>query len=136
MCRPSQTPDLIMSSTWIDTPKRVLGLKEGVVTPPELPLILHLSIGFSLSVPVLSLLFDAWGKLPKEPFPVRPPADTRRSALAMLAAQVARQQSTGSELGPPIPALRANPFPKVMDLFCDFPCLHCSIDQRLFTLET
>ncbi|CAN7022793.1 unnamed protein product, partial [Brassica rapa subsp. trilocularis] len=51
-------------------------------------------IGFPLSVPVLSWLFDARGKLPKEPFPVRPPADTRRSALATLAAQAARQQST------------------------------------------
>ncbi|CAN7087998.1 unnamed protein product, partial [Brassica rapa subsp. narinosa] len=68
-------------------------------------------VGFPLSVPVLSWLFDARGKLLKEPFPVRPPADTRRSALATLAAQAARQQSTGSELGPPSPALRANPFP-------------------------
>ncbi|CAN7092959.1 unnamed protein product [Brassica rapa subsp. narinosa] len=48
-----------------------------------------------LSVPVLSWLFDARGKLPKEPFPVHPPADTRRSALATLAAQATRQQSTG-----------------------------------------
>ncbi|CAN6973544.1 unnamed protein product [Brassica rapa subsp. trilocularis] len=62
-------------------------------------------IGFPLSVPVLSWLFDARGKLPKEPFPVHPPADTRRSALATLAAQAARQQSTGSELGPPSPAV-------------------------------
>ncbi|CAN7100237.1 unnamed protein product, partial [Brassica rapa subsp. narinosa] len=44
---------------------------------------------------ILSWLFDARGKLLKEPFPVRPPADTRRSALATLAAQAARQQSTG-----------------------------------------
>ncbi|CAN7093052.1 unnamed protein product [Brassica rapa subsp. narinosa] len=34
MCCPSQTPHLTMSSTRIDPPKRVLGLKEGVVTPP------------------------------------------------------------------------------------------------------
>ncbi|CAN7088299.1 unnamed protein product [Brassica rapa subsp. narinosa] len=61
------------------------------------------------------------GKAPKEPFPVRPPADTRRSALATLAAQAARQQSTGSELGPPSPALRANPFPEVTDPFCRLP---------------
>ncbi|CAN7092518.1 unnamed protein product, partial [Brassica rapa subsp. narinosa] len=33
MCRPSQTPHLTMSSARIDPPKRVLGLKEGVVTP-------------------------------------------------------------------------------------------------------
>ncbi|CAN6973090.1 unnamed protein product [Brassica rapa subsp. trilocularis] len=70
---------------------------------------------------ILSWLFDAQGKLPKEPFPVRPPTDTRRSALATLAAQAARQQSTGSELGPPSPALRANPFPKVTDPFCRLP---------------
>ncbi|CAN6973084.1 unnamed protein product, partial [Brassica rapa subsp. trilocularis] len=70
---------------------------------------------------ILSWLFDTRGKLPKEPFPVRPPADTRRSALATLAAQAARQQSTGSELGPPSPALRANPFPEVTDPFCRLP---------------
>ncbi|CAN6973522.1 unnamed protein product [Brassica rapa subsp. trilocularis] len=70
---------------------------------------------------ILSWLFDAWGKLPKEPFPVRPLADTRRSALATLAAQAARQQSTGLELGPPSPALRANPFPEVTDPFCRLP---------------
>ncbi|CAN6973814.1 unnamed protein product, partial [Brassica rapa subsp. trilocularis] len=74
-----------------------------------------------LSVPVLSWLFDAWGKIPKKPFPVRPPADTGRSALATLAAQAARQQSTGCELGPPSPALRANPVPEVTDPFCRLP---------------
>ncbi|WZY93853.1 hypothetical protein YC2023_066182 [Brassica napus] len=113
-CRPSQTPHLTMSSARIDPPKRVLGLKEGVVTPPPIHGSFHkvglessstgssfpadsakpvpfavvsLDIGFPLSVPVLSWLFDARGKIPKEPFPVRPPADPRRSALAMLAAQ-------------------------------------------------
>ncbi|CAN6857330.1 unnamed protein product, partial [Brassica oleracea] len=70
---------------------------------------------------ILSWLFDARGKLPKEPFPVRPPADTRRSTLATLAAQAASQQSTGSELGPPSPALRANPCPEVTDPFCRLP---------------
>ncbi|CAF2098364.1 unnamed protein product [Brassica napus] len=39
----------------------------------------------------------------------------------MLAAQAARQQSTGLELGPPIPALRANPFPEVTDPFFRLP---------------
>ncbi|CAN6972867.1 unnamed protein product, partial [Brassica rapa subsp. trilocularis] len=63
-----------------------------------------------LSVPVLSWLFDARGKIPKEPFPVRPPTDTRRSALATLAAQAARQQSTGSELGPPEPSPQSQSF--------------------------
>ncbi|CAN7022528.1 unnamed protein product [Brassica rapa subsp. trilocularis] len=36
MCCPSQTPHLTMSSARIDPPKRVLGLKEGVVTPPPI----------------------------------------------------------------------------------------------------
>ncbi|CAN7089065.1 unnamed protein product [Brassica rapa subsp. narinosa] len=36
MCRPSQTPHLTMSSARINPPKRVLGLKEGVVTPPPI----------------------------------------------------------------------------------------------------
>ncbi|CAN7093088.1 unnamed protein product [Brassica rapa subsp. narinosa] len=36
MCRPSQTPHLTMYSARIDPPKRVLGLKEGVVTPPQI----------------------------------------------------------------------------------------------------
>ncbi|WZZ00116.1 hypothetical protein YC2023_072444 [Brassica napus] len=36
MCRPSQTPHLTMSSARIDPPKRVLGLQEGVVTPPPI----------------------------------------------------------------------------------------------------
>uniref|UniRef100_A0A6N2KG67 Senescence-associated protein n=1 Tax=Salix viminalis TaxID=40686 RepID=A0A6N2KG67_SALVM len=40
------------------------------------------SLGFPLSVPVLSRLFDARGRPPKGPFPVRPPAGTRRPALA------------------------------------------------------
>ncbi|CAN7093028.1 unnamed protein product, partial [Brassica rapa subsp. narinosa] len=79
------------------------------------------SLGFPLSVPVLSWLFDARGKIPKEPFPVHPPADTRRSALATLAAQAARQQSMGSEQGHPNPALRANPFPEVTDPFFRLP---------------
>ncbi|KAL0642152.1 hypothetical protein Bca4012_103140 [Brassica carinata] len=60
-------------------------------------------------------------KLPRELFPVRPPADTRRAALAALAARAVRQQSTGSELGSSSPALRANPFPEVTDPFCRLP---------------
>ncbi|CAN7105438.1 unnamed protein product [Brassica rapa subsp. narinosa] len=85
------------------------------------PLASNSKVGFPLFVSVLSWLFDARGKIPEEPFPVRPPADTRRSALAMLAAKSARQQSMGSELGPPSPALIANPFPKVTDPFCRLP---------------
>ncbi|CAF2086696.1 unnamed protein product, partial [Brassica napus] len=76
------------------------------------------SLGFPLSVPVLSWLFDARGKLPKEPFPVHPPP-TRGGPLATLAAQAARQQLTGSNWDPE-PSPRANPFP-VTDPFCRLP---------------
>lgn len=57
----------------------------------------------------------------KGPFPVRPPTDTLRPALAAEAAQAVRQQSTGSKLGPLCPVLRANPFPEVTDPFCRLP---------------
>ncbi|PHT26876.1 Regulator of rDNA transcription protein 15 [Capsicum baccatum] len=66
-------------------------------------------------------LFDARGRPPKEPFLVRPPAGTRRPALAVGAARAVHRQPTGSGLGPPCPALRANPFPEVTDPFCRLP---------------
>lgn len=58
---------------------------------------------------------------PKGPFPIRPPTGTRQPALAAGAAQAVHQQPTGSKLGPPSPALRANPFPEVTDPFCRLP---------------
>ncbi|KAI5437560.1 hypothetical protein KIW84_023610 [Lathyrus oleraceus] len=57
----------------------------------------------------------------KGPFPIRPPTDTRRPTLAAGAAQAVHQQPTGSELGPPCPTLRANPFPDVTNPFCRLP---------------
>ncbi|PHT26247.1 hypothetical protein CQW23_34138 [Capsicum baccatum] len=74
-----------------------------------------------MSVPVLSWLFDARGRPPKEPFPVRPPAGTQQPALVARAARAVHRQPTGSGLGPPCPALRANPFPKLTDPFCRLP---------------
>ncbi|CAN7111069.1 unnamed protein product [Brassica rapa subsp. narinosa] len=61
------------------------------------------------------------GKAPERAVPSPSPGRTRQSALATLAAQAARQQPTGSELGPPSPALRANLFPEVTDPFCRLP---------------
>lgn len=55
------------------------------------------------------------------PFPIRPPARTRRPALAAGAAQAVRRQPMDSGLGPPCPTLRANPFPEVTDPFCRLP---------------
>ncbi|KAK8670558.1 hypothetical protein V6N13_037176 [Hibiscus sabdariffa] len=113
MCRPSQTPHLTISSARIDRPKPALGPKEGQCPAS-----------------------DSRNKPPKEPFPVRPPAGTRRPALAAGAARAVHRQPTGSGLGPPCPALRANPFPEVTDPFCRLPLPTLFIDQRLFTLET
>ncbi|KAI3488441.1 hypothetical protein L1887_47525 [Cichorium endivia] len=72
------------------------------------PLPIHGIIGFPLSVPVLSWLFDARGRPPKEPFPVRPPAGTRRPALAAEAARAVRRQPTGSGL--PVPSPQSQSF--------------------------
>ncbi|CAL8988910.1 unnamed protein product [Prunus brigantina] len=66
-------------------------------------------------------LFDARGKSPKERSRVRPPAGTRRPALAAGAARAVHRQPTGSGPGPPCPALAANPFPEVTDPFCRLP---------------
>eukprot|EP00434_Breviolum_minutum_P021587 symbB.v1.2.019054.t1/scaffold1539.1/size115239/3 len=41
-----------------------------------------------------------------------------------------------SRQGPLYPTLRANPFPKVTDLFCRLPLPTLLYDQRLQTLET
>ncbi|KAI3662818.1 hypothetical protein L6452_46824 [Arctium lappa] len=67
-------------------------------------------VGFPLSVPVLSWLFDARGRPPKRPFPIRPPAGTRRPALAAEAARAVRRQPTGSGLGPPVPSPQSQSF--------------------------
>ncbi|CAN6989851.1 unnamed protein product [Brassica rapa subsp. trilocularis] len=58
MCRPSQTPHLTMSSARIDPPKRVLGLKEGVVTPPPIHRVSKITRAL--------LLIKAW-LLPRRP---------------------------------------------------------------------
>ncbi|KAK8660391.1 hypothetical protein V6N13_051317 [Hibiscus sabdariffa] len=78
-------------------------------------------VRFPLFVAVLSRLFVVWGRPSKEPFLVRPPAGTRRPALAAGAARAVHWQPTGSGLGPPCPTLRANPFPEVTDPFCRLP---------------
>ncbi|CAN7093078.1 unnamed protein product [Brassica rapa subsp. narinosa] len=60
MCRPSQTPHLTMSSARIDPPKRVLGLKEGVVTPPPI----HRVIGLESSLTGSSFPADSAKPVP------------------------------------------------------------------------
>ncbi|KAI3477310.1 hypothetical protein L1887_61021 [Cichorium endivia] len=57
------------------------------------PLPIHGIIGFPLSVPVLSWLFDARGRPPKEPFPVRPAG---RHAATPLSPRKQLEQSADS----------------------------------------
>ncbi|KAL2223640.1 UNVERIFIED_CONTAM: hypothetical protein Sindi_3105600 [Sesamum indicum] len=110
-------------------------LKRVIVTPavyPRLVEFLHFDIqstgaeitllGFPLSVPVLSRLFDARGRPPREPFPVRPPAGTRRprSRRGSQLEQFADSRRVRN-WDPRCPALRANPFSEVTDPFCRLP---------------
>ncbi|KAL2246458.1 UNVERIFIED_CONTAM: hypothetical protein Sindi_2914000, partial [Sesamum indicum] len=109
-------------------------LKRVIVTPavyPRLVEFLHFDIqstgaeitllGFPLSVPVLSRLFDARGRPPREPFPVRP----RPARDDPLSPREQLEQFADSRRvrnwDPPCPALRANPFPEVTDPFCRLP---------------
>ncbi|KAF2282388.1 hypothetical protein GH714_043961 [Hevea brasiliensis] len=139
MCRPSQTPHLTMSSARIGRRGGLGSKKRGEAPPPihgikhwaEITLREHPqgpSQCFVLIKQSDSLVRTSSestvrrpGKAPGGPFPVRPPAGTRRPALAAGAARAVRRQPTGSGLGPPGPALRANPFPEVTDPFCRLP---------------
>ncbi|KAI3490342.1 hypothetical protein L1887_45513 [Cichorium endivia] len=56
------------------------------------------------------------GKAPEGAVPS--PSPGRHAATR---ARAVRRQPTGSGLGPPCPALRANPFPEVTDPFCRLP---------------
>ncbi|CAN7003535.1 unnamed protein product [Brassica oleracea var. botrytis] len=76
------------------------------------------------------------GKAPERAVPSPSPGRHKAVRSRHVSSSGSPPTVDGFGTGTPDPALRANPFPKVMDLFCDFPCLHCSIDQRLFTLET
>ncbi|KAL0746023.1 hypothetical protein Bca101_101477 [Brassica carinata] len=123
---PSQTPHLTMSSARSTPPKRVLGLKEGVVTPPPIhgvffpadsakPALLAVvsldsrqDIGFPCPHSVLSWLFDA-RESSRRAAP-SPPPPTRGGPLATLALKQPAN-SRRVRTGTPSPALRANPFP-------------------------
>ncbi|CAL8988709.1 unnamed protein product [Prunus brigantina] len=62
------------------------------------------------------------GESPRRNAPVRPPAGTRRPALAAGAARAVHRQPTGSpDRDPRAQPLAANPFPEVTDPFCRLP---------------
>ncbi|CAN7105495.1 unnamed protein product [Brassica rapa subsp. narinosa] len=149
MCRPSQTPHLTISSAQIDPPKRVLGLKEGVVTPPPIHGVIGLessSTGSSFPadsakpVPLAVVSLDSRqghriplvrtsselvvrrpGKDPKRAVPN--PSPGRHEAVRSRHVSRSSSPPTVNEFGTglPIPPLRANPFPEVTDPFCRLP---------------
>ncbi|KAI3475228.1 hypothetical protein L1887_63398 [Cichorium endivia] len=73
-------------------------------------LILGHLLGFPLSVPVLSWLFDARGRPPKEPFPVRPPAGTRRPASRRGSSSSSPPTADGFGTGTPVPSPQSQSF--------------------------
>ena len=89
-----------------------------------------------MSVPVLSRLLNARGKPPKErsqsvPRPARDDPLSPRKQLEQFADS--RRVRDWDPRAQPSELIL---FPRLRIHFADFPCLHCSIDQRLFTLET
>ena len=71
-----------------------------------------------MSAPVLSWLFTAQGKSEDIPCPA---AIAMRESTIHLGASSSVCLATALEQGPLYPTLRANPFPKVTDLFCRLP---------------
>ncbi|KAI3662682.1 hypothetical protein L6452_46997 [Arctium lappa] len=133
MCRPSQTPHLTMSSARIGPPRRALGQKEG-----HCPLPIHGISKITLKVvvfhfrpraPTYTTPLKSFHKVglessstgsssplilpsppPKRPFPIRPPAGTRRPALAAEAARAVRRQADGFGTGTPVPSPQSQSF--------------------------
>ena len=71
-----------------------------------------------MSAPVLSWLFTAQGKSEDIPCPA---AIAMQESTIHLGASSSVCLATALEQGPLYPTLRANPFPKVTDLFCRLP---------------
>ncbi|KAI3671133.1 hypothetical protein L2E82_53670 [Cichorium intybus] len=98
------------------------GSKSNVAMNAWLPQASYPCVGFPLSVPVLSWLFDARGRPPKEPFPVRPPAGTRRPASRRGSSSSSPPTADGFRDWDP----RAQPsepilFPRLRIPFCRLP---------------
>ncbi|KAL2227533.1 UNVERIFIED_CONTAM: hypothetical protein Sindi_2112000 [Sesamum indicum] len=98
-------------------------LKRVIVTPavyPRLVEFLHFDIqstgpeitllGFPLSVPVLSRLFDARGRPPREPFPVRPPAGHATTRSRRGSSSSSSPTADGFGTGTPVPSPQSQSF--------------------------
>ncbi|KAL0405162.1 UNVERIFIED_CONTAM: hypothetical protein Slati_3830100 [Sesamum latifolium] len=94
------------------------GSKSNVAMNAWLPQASYPCVGFPLSVPVLSRLFDA-REGPEGPQSVPRPA--RDDPLSPRSSSSSSPTADGFGTGTPCPALRANPFPEVTDPFCRLP---------------
>ncbi|KAI3487377.1 hypothetical protein L1887_48715 [Cichorium endivia] len=74
------------------------------------PLPIHGIIGFPLSVPVLSWLFDARGRPPKEPFPVRPPGRHAATRSRRGSSSSSPPTADGFGTGTPVPSPQSQSF--------------------------
>ena len=86
-----------------------------------------------MSAPVLSWLFTAQGKPESVPCPA---ILAMRESTIHQRRQVASAQLEHQNKDPYTQPSEPILFPKLRIYFADFPYLHCSIDQRLLTLET
>ncbi|KAI3488500.1 hypothetical protein L1887_47493 [Cichorium endivia] len=73
-------------------------------------LILGHLLGFPLSVPVLSWLFDARGRPPKEPFPVRPPGRHAATRSRRGSSSSSPPTADGFGTGTPVPSPQSQSF--------------------------
>ncbi|KAJ3668738.1 hypothetical protein LUZ60_017880 [Juncus effusus] len=85
------------------------GSKSNVAMNAWLPQASYPCVGFPLSVPVLSRLFDARGRPPREPFPARPPAGTRRP-LSPRSSSSSPPAADGFGAGTPVPSPQSQSF--------------------------
>ena len=77
-----------------------------------------------MSAPVLSWLLTAQGKSKDMPCPA---AVAMQESTIHLEASSSVCLATALEQGPLYPTLRANPFPKVTDLFCRLPLKYAQL---------
>ncbi|KAK7366160.1 hypothetical protein VNO78_38416 [Psophocarpus tetragonolobus] len=132
MCRPSQTPHLTMSSARINRPRPALaptyptplksfhkvGLESsstGSSFPADsakpVPLaVVSLDIGFPLSVPVLSRLFDARGRDPEGPVPNPSPDRHATTRSRRGSSSSSPPTADGFGTGTPVPSPQSQSF--------------------------
>ncbi|CAL9012020.1 unnamed protein product [Prunus brigantina] len=113
------------------------GSKSNVAMNAWLPQAAYPRVGFPLSVPASEAAVRRPGKVPEGTLPAPSPRPARGDPLSP---REQLEQSTDSrrvrDRDPRAQPSQPILFPRLRIHFADFPCLHCSIDRRPFTLET